>query len=61
MHRESTNDRVIDLSSYRQNRQAGNANVSHQVLEDAEAAIEEIAKHLLQAIRIVTARYRHHH
>jgi hypothetical protein len=50
---------VIYLDTYRQKRAPENANVSPEILDDAEEAIQEIAKHLLQAIRIVTARHRH--
>jgi hypothetical protein len=61
MYQGSTNNQVVDLAAYRQKRQPGGANVSQEILEDAEVAIEEIAQYLLQAIRIVTARYRHRH
>ena len=59
MHPGSTNSQVVvDMTAYKQKRLPARANVSQEALDDAEEAIREIAKHLLQAIRIVTARHR---
>lgn len=61
MHHQGrkTISQVIYLDTYRQKRLPTSANVSHEILDDAEEAIQEIAKHLLDAIRVVTARHRH--
>jgi hypothetical protein len=61
MQRESTNSRVVDLTTYRQKRRGHDEEIPLAALADAEEAIEEIARHLLQAIKIVTARYRNNH
>jgi hypothetical protein len=59
MYHEGASSQVIDLAAYRRKRDVSSEGVSLEALDDAEQAIQDIAEHLLKAIRIVTARYRH--
>jgi hypothetical protein len=56
MQQRSENNRaVVDLLTYRKTREMRDQQIAEE-MQDAEEAINEIARHLLQAVRIITKR-----